>query len=80
MSDLTFALWGTAHAQEFTEVDPGTPKGEQTSEVPPIFYWALWVPAFFVLVYMFVQLLGPRIGVKVDPGPPTSPPEDGPSA
>ena len=55
-------MWSSSvvQAQELTEISPGTPKGDQPSEIPPVFYWALWIPAFFVLVYMLAQLFGPR--------------------
>jgi hypothetical protein len=75
MPELLLLTATESQAQEtVVEVDPGTPKGDQASEIPPVFYWALWVPAFFVLVYMFAQVFGP----KTDPGGPTTPPEDEP--
>ncbi len=51
MSDML--LWtATASAQEAQMVVPD-PEADQPVEIPPLFYWALWIPAFFVLVYMF---------------------------
>ena len=32
----------------------------EASEVPPLFYWSLWIPVFAVLTWFFVRFFGPR--------------------
>lgn len=54
------------------ETQPDEP-GVEPVEIPGVLYWALWVPAFFVLVYIFSRFFGPKVGI-----PPTNPSEDEP--